>query len=79
MAIGVTTVVLYNQAIGAAGSGTSRLVCVGTLVTGAAAGQQNSVEVAYFVELTGGDANSRVPLLREDFLAVRQLRNLATP
>jgi hypothetical protein len=69
------TVTIYSKATGVGGTA---LVMTATSVGDAAAGG-NSIEVGYFVELVAGNAASRVPIAREDFLAIRQLRNLAVP
>lgn len=72
----VQTVSVYSKATGV---GTTGLVMTATLVADAGVGQTNSITFEYFVELTFGSPATRVPISRDDFLAIRTLRALATP
>lgn len=67
-----TQAVVYSQATGV---GATVLVCVATLTTD---GTNKGIALDYFVETSPGVPN-RVSISREDFLAIRQLRGLATP
>jgi hypothetical protein len=67
------TVVVYNKVTGV--GGTALVMTASSVNDGAA----NSIVCDYFVELVAGNASTRVPIAREDFLAIRQLRNLAVP
>lgn len=69
----VQTVTIYSKATGV---GTTALVMTATSVGD---GVSNSIVCDYFVELVSGTPASRVPISREDFLAIRLLRNLAVP
>jgi hypothetical protein len=70
------TAIVYNKATGV---GTTALVMTATSVADATGTQVNGISFDYFVELTAGNAATRVPISRDDFLAIRQLRNLAVP
>lgn len=73
----VQTVTLYDVLIPGTGANGPHLVCVGKLVTDTTTtppGQNNSTEVAYFVEGTPGAPATRAPISREDFLAIRLLK-----
>ena len=67
------TATVYSKATGVGATGLVMLA----VSTGD--GADKSITFEYYVELTAGQAATRVPISREDFLAIRQLRNLATP
>lgn len=69
------SVVIYTKPTPAIGAGTA-IAMVGSSTSD---GATRSVAIQYFFEFVAGVPGSRVEIPREDFLAIRQLLNLAIP
>jgi hypothetical protein len=72
----VQEVSIYDQPTGI---GATRLQAVAVLVTNPGEGEAATIGIRYQVQLAAGPPAVVVGLAREDWLAIRLMRNLPTP